>query len=390
VPTSAVRLNRLPPYAFAVIGEQIRKMVASGLDVIRLDIGSPDLPPPQAVIDKLVESAANPDCHGYAGYKGTPDFRRAIANYYERRFGVVINSETQVLPLIGSKEGIVNLSLAYLDQGDIALVPSIGYPSYSLGAQLAGADVCWVTVSESNGYLPDLDAIEPEVARRAKLLWINYPNNPTGAVADLDFYSKAVAFCQKHNILLVSDNPYVDVTFDSYVAPSVLQVPGAIECTVEFVSLSKTYNMAGWRLGAAVGQAEALKTLLQVKSNMDSGHFQAIYEAGVTAVDTTPQTWLDERNRVYQNRRDRLMAALPKIGLQAQNPEGSLYVWSRVLQGNGQTYTQEALASAHVALTPGDVYGPDGFPYVRFSLGVSDKRFDEALARLIDWYQSKL
>ena len=387
MPESAARLNRIPPYAFAVIGDQIRNMVASGIDIIRLDIGSPDMPPPEVVIDKLVQSVRNPNLHGYSGYKGTPEFRQAVARYYQNRFGVSVDPETQVLPLIGSKEGIVNLCLAYLDTGDVVLVPEVGYPSYSLGARLAGAEVLWLPVSEDNNYIPDLRAIPSDVSARAKIMWVNYPNNPTGATVELDFYADALDFCRAHDILLVSDNPYVDVTFDGYIAGSVLQVPGGPDYALEFISCSKTYNMAGWRLGAAVGQAKAIKALLQMKSNMDSGHFHPIYDAGVTALNTTLPHWIVERNFVYQARRDRLLDVLPAIGLQAYKPRGSLYVWARVENGDGRAYAEGALRWAHVALAPGLVYGPGGRDYVRISLGMSDERFDLALNRLVSWYQ---
>lgn len=382
MPASAARLYRLPPYAFAVIGERIRSMMSEGIDVIRLDIGNPDMPPPPPVIERLLHSAQNPHRHGYSGYKGTLEFRRAIARYYQKRFDVLLNPETEILPLIGSKEGIVNLCLAYLDSGDVALVPDIGYPSYSLGARLAGADVHWMPVTENSGYLPNFDLIPKDIAVRAKILWVNYPNNPTGATVDLDFYNRAFAFCQEYDILLASDNPYVDVTFDGYVAKSVLQIPGAMDRAVEFISFSKTYNMAGWRLGAVVGQGEAITTLLQVKSNMDSGHFHAIYDAGVAAIDETSQEWLEQRNCVYQKRRDRLMEVLPYIGLEAFKPKGSLYVWARVLSGDGQSYAERVLEKAHVSIAPGELYGPGGKQYVRLSLGVSDDRLDEALERL--------
>jgi LL-diaminopimelate aminotransferase len=389
MPKSAQRLKSLPPYFFAVQGQRIQTMRSQGLDVISLDIGSPDLPPPPAVVDALDNAARSPNNHGYAGYRGIPTFRRAVAHYYQKRFDVVLDPDNEVLPLIGSKEGIVNLALAYLDQGDIALVPDVGYPSYSMGARLAGAEVCWLPVSEETSYLPLLADIPDEVSSRAKLLWVNYPNNPTGATADQEFYMQVVDYCHQRDILLASDNPYVDVTYDGYVASSVLQVDRAKACTVEFMSFSKTYNMGGWRLGAAVGNAEALKSLLQIKSNMDSGHFVPIYEAGIAAIECTSDDWIVARNHVYQNRRDRILEVLPAIGLSAQKPKGSLYIWARVLDGNGQTYVREALAQALVALASGDAYGPGGDHYVRISLGVPDDKLDIALSRLKRWYANR-
>lgn len=386
MPTPAERLNRLPPYIFAVLDQRLQEMLSNGYDIIRLDIGSPDMPPPSLVIEELANSAWNPNNHSYVGYRGIAPFRQAVARYYQSRFGVLLDPEREVLPVIGSKEGIVNLCLAYLDSGDVALVPDVGYPSYSMGARLAGAQVHWLPIREGNGFLPDVSSVPLDVARRAKLLWINYPNNPTGAAVEQNFYQQAVDFCQANDILLASDNPYVDVVFDGYRAGSALQAHGARACAVEFMSFSKTYNMGGWRLGAAVGNAEALRRLLHVKSNVDSGHFRPIYEAGIVALDQTSQEWLDERNRIYQSRRDRLLAVLPEIGLSAHKPKGSLYVWARVQDGDGQTYAEEALTHAHVSIAPGGAYGPGGTQYVRLSIGVPDDRFDAALERLKSWY----
>lgn len=389
MPNPADRLGQLPPYIFAVQGQRIQEMQAQGIDVISLDIGSPDLPPPEAVIDALANSARNPNAHGYSGYRGIPTFRKAVAQHYEKRFGVTLNPETEVLPLLGSKEGIINLCLAYLNQGDISLVPDIGYPSYQMGARLVGADVCWIPISEENDFRPDLQTIPSGLADQAKLIWVNYPNNPTGATAELDFYEQVVHYCQQHDILLISDNPYVDVTFEGYTASSVLQVPNAKTSTVELMSFSKSYNMGGWRLGAAVGNADALKTLLQVKSNVDSGHFRPIYDAGIVALNETSQQWIDERNAVYQRRRDRIMETLPHIGLRAKLPKGSLYIWARVEDGDGAIYVEQALQHAHVAFAPGEAYGPGGTQYVRISLGIPDNRLEIALERLKSWYISR-
>jgi LL-diaminopimelate aminotransferase len=289
---------------------------------------------------------------------------------------------------MGSKEGIVNLSLAYLDRGDSAVVPDIGYPSYSMGARLAGGDICFIPVPEENGYQPDFAALGSEALPNAKLFWVNYPNNPTGATADLAFYQQAVQFCADRDILLVSDNPYVDVTFDGYVAGSALQADPQKQHTLEFISFSKTHNMAGWRLGAAVGNARAIANLLNIKSNMDSGHFHAIYDAGITAL-STPQSWINERNAIYARRRDRILAALPDIGLSAQKPRGSLYVWAKVAQGDGAQYAEEVLIKTGVCLAPGAIYGPGGEKFVRFSTGIEDHRLDEALDRMRAWYQQR-
>lgn len=389
MPVPANRLQALPPYPFALLNQRMRTLRAEGIDVINLDVGSPDMPPPEFVVDALAESAAHPGHHGYAGYQGTSEFRATIADYYQQRFGVRIDPERQVLPLLGSKEGIINLSFAFLDRGDLALMPDISYPPYSLGARLAGAEVGWLPVDEAGGYLPNLDDIPTDLSDRAKLLWVNYPNNPTGATAEPDFYQRAVEFCSGHDILLASDNPYVEVTFDGFVAGSALQIPGAMDCTVEFVSFSKSYNMAGWRLGAAVGNAEAIKTLLTMKSNVDSGHFRPVYDAAVIAHEQITPEWIGERNAIYQRRRDRILETLPQVGLSAQKPRGSLYVWARVEDGDGKQYAEAALTNAHVSVAPGEFYGPGGAPYVRISLGIANDRLEQALDRLKKWYGSR-
>ncbi|MFN8529585.1 MAG: aminotransferase class I/II-fold pyridoxal phosphate-dependent enzyme [Anaerolineae bacterium] len=385
----AARLSRLPVYPFAALTQRVRELNAQGFDVINLDIGSPDMPPPEVVVGSLAESAADPAHHGYAGYKGTPEFRQAVARHYQQRFGVKLNPETQVLPLMGSKEGIVNLILGYIDQGDLVIAPDVGYPAYSMGAYLAGGGVHFVPIPESAGYQPDLDSIPEAVLKRAKILWVNYPNNPTGAVVEPAFYDRLIAFCAQHGILLASDNPYYDVTYDGYQACSALQGADALDHVVEFMSFSKTYNMAGWRLGAAVGSKTAIATLLNIKSNMDSGHFRAVYDAGITAIDQTPRSWIEARNAVYARRRDRIMEALPHIGLTAQKPRASLYIWARVLSGTGVQYAEEALTKAHVSVAPGEFYGPGGTQYVRFSLCATDDRLEQALERLKTWYASQ-
>ncbi|MBZ0297190.1 MAG: aminotransferase class I/II-fold pyridoxal phosphate-dependent enzyme [Anaerolineae bacterium] len=382
----AERLEKLPPYVFAVAAQRIRKMTTDGIDVIRLDIGSPDKPPPDTVINQLIESVHNPKIHGYSGYQGTPAFRKAIAQYYQKRFGVTVEPEREVLPLLGSKEGIINLCLAYLNPGDLVLVPDIGYPSYSMGARLTGAEIYWLPLTRENGFVADLSQVPEAIADRAKFLWVNYPNNPTGVVISNQQYDQIMRFCAQHDILLVSDNPYVEVTFDGCVAGSALQSPDALNHAVEFVSFSKTYNMAGWRLGAAVGNREVIQKLLQIKSNVDSGHFLAIYEAGITAIEDTTESWEHERNHIYQQRRDRVLEALPQIGLDADVPKGSLYIWAYVENGSGLDYAEAALEHAHVALAPGSAYGPGGERYIRISVSVPDDRLDAALNRLKEWY----
>lgn len=285
----AGRLLRVPPYPFARWSEEVEKARERGLDVIRLDIGNPDLPPPAEVSAVLALWAKKPDQHGYPSYRGLPALREAIADYYQVRFGVVLDPGEQVLPLGGSKQGIIGLSLAYLDSGDLVLVPNPGYAPYSRGAILAGAQCWFFPLLAENGFLPDLEAIPSDIAERASMLWLNYPNNPTGATAGLSFFERAVEYARSHKLLLCHDAPYCDVTFDGYRAPSLLQVPGAEEVAVEFNSLSKSWNMAGWRVGMAVGNRDALETLAQVKSNMDSGLFQPVQRAAIKALSGDSQ-----------------------------------------------------------------------------------------------------
>lgn len=369
-------------YVFAAHGARLKKLAAEGLDIIRLDIGEPDAPPPDFIIEELSRSARNPKHHGYAGYVGTPQLKQAIAEYYQRRFGVTLDPGPEVLPLIGSKEGLANIALAWLDPGDIAIVPDPGYPTYQMGAKLAGADVYFMPLEQRLGWLPDLAAIPAEVADRARLLWISYPNNPTGAVAPLSFYKEAVDFCRRHDILLCSDLPYADVCFDGYEAPSVLAVPGAKEVTLEFNSLSKSHHMAGWRVGMAVGNAVAVKALLQTKSNIDSGIFRAIQDAATAALNGDP-AWMEERNRQYQQRRDMVLETVRAIGMEAETPKASLYIWAKPPAGyTSVAFADKVLLETGVSFTPGDAYGPSGAGWIRISIGQETALIEEAMRRL--------
>jgi LL-diaminopimelate aminotransferase len=390
LPKTAARLDRMPPYGFELINRRITQLAASGVDIIRLDIGSPDMPPPPPVIEMLKRSADNPKFHSYGSYRGLPAFRKAVAAYYARRFGVQVDPDKEVLPLIGSKEGIVNLALAFIDQGDAVIAPDLNYPAYTMGTLMAGGEVIFMQLDPSRSYLPNLDALRAHPSlSRAKLLWVNYPNNPTGATCDLALYDALIAFCREHRLLLCSDNPYAEVVYDGYRAPSALQAAGALDCTVEFMSLSKLYNMAGWRLGACIARQPVIDALLVIKSNMDSGHFRPMYEAGALALNETPQSWIDERNAIYQARRDALLAACPSIGLTAFKTSGSLYIWAKVEDGNDAAYVESALDQAQVSLTPGAMYGPAGKGYVRLSVGIEDGRLQEAIARLQAWYAKR-
>lgn len=369
-------------YVFAAQGARLRKLAAEGLDIIRMDIGEPDAPPPAFIIDELDQQTRNPKKHGYAGYGGTPELKQAIADYYRRRFGVTLDATSETLPLLGSKEGLANIALAWLDPGDLAIVPDPGYPTYQMGAKMAGADVYFTPLEARLGWLPDLGAIPAEVADRARLLWVSYPNNPTGAVAPMSFYHDAVAFCRQHDILLCSDLPYADVTFDGYEAPSVLAVPGAKDVALEFNSLSKSHHMAGWRVGMAVGNAVAVKALLQIKSNVDSGIFRPIQDAATVALNSDP-SWMTARNEEYRRRRDLVLEAVRSIGMVAETPQAGLYIWALPPQGYGSLeFADKVLLETGVGFTAGDAYGPSGVGYIRISLGTETAKIEEAMARL--------
>lgn len=378
----ADRIDNLPPYVFARLGERIRELAAQGKEIIRLDIGSPDLPPPDLIIEALCRSVRDPSRHGYGGFYGTPELRQAMAVYYERRFGVKLDPNKEVAALIGSKEGIANMALAFVTPGEPVLVPDPGYPAYTLGTLLAGGVPYRVPLLAENGYLPDLEAIPANVAHAAKILWLNYPNNPTGATAPLEFFEKAVHFARQYDILVCHDNPYCDITFDGYVAPSLLQVPGAREIALEFNSLSKTYNMAGWRVGMAVGNTQAVEALARTKTNIDSGIFLPIQDAATVAL-LSDQSWLTERNEIYRRRRDLILAALPAVGIEADRPLAGLYVWARIPAGyTSGEFAARLLEEAGISVTPGAAFGQYGEGYIRLSLGMDTDRIREAMDRL--------
>jgi LL-diaminopimelate aminotransferase len=379
----ARRLLDLPPYPFARWSAEVSRVRLGGKDVIRLDIGNPDLPPHEAVIQTLCTSAADAGHHGYSDYRGLLSLRQATAAYYKRRFGVSLDPEKEVAPLIGSKEGIVNLALACLDPGDLVLVPDPGYAPYTMGAMLVGAEVATLPLLEVNGFLPDLDAVPDSLASRATMMWLNYPNNPTGAVADLGFLSEAVAFARRYGILLCYDAPYCDVTFDGYVAPSILQVEGASEVVVEFNSLSKTYNMAGWRMGMAVGNAEVLAALSQVKSNVDSGMFHPLQEAAIRAL-SVDDAWIAGRNEIYRERLQILVDGLASLGMPAELPRAGLYLWVPVPGGEtAEECARRWLDGAGVAVAPGSFFGTAGSGYIRIAATAPTARIREAMDRVL-------
>jgi len=386
---TAKRIEKLPPYLFVEISRKIAKKQAQGEDVINLAIGDPDIPTPQHVIERLCRAAQDPQNHRYPESEGLPELRRAIALWYERRFGVTLDPEKEVLPLIGAKEGIGHIALCFIDPGDIALVPDPAYPVYSIGTMFAGGSSHYMPLVEQNDFLPDLESIPQDIARKAKILWINYPNNPTAAVAEHEFFARVVAFAKKYDIAVCHDGPYTEVAFDGYRPVSFLEATGAREVGMEFHSLSKSYNMTGWRVGMAVGNAGIIDALRRVKSNLDSGIPQAIQHAAIEAL-TGPQDCIVEHNAVYQRRRDLLLQTLGEIGLSAKPPRASLYIWARVPEGySSLEFATTLLEEAGVVVTPGIGYGKCGEGYIRLSLTIPDHRLEEALTRLTAWHKQK-
>jgi len=386
----AERIKAFKPYFFSSLGKKINALKAQGLDVIRLDMGSPDLPPAPFIIETLVDAARKPGNHGYTPYGGTKEFRDGVATYYKRRFNVDLDPQKEVLGLIGSKEGLFNLPVVLANRGDVILIPDPGYPVYQSGAELAGAEIHTMPLLEENNFLPDLDAIPPKIAYRAKLLWLNYPNNPTGAIAPMSFFEKAIEFGREHQVVIAHDAPYTEVCFDGYVAPSIMQVEGARDVAVEFNSLSKAYNMGGWRLGMAIGNPTIISLLQTYKSQMDNSHFAATQAAGAMAL-IGDQKWLEERNNIYKERRDIVLKTLRQVGFTAQTPPSTIYVWAKVPQGFGDCMAlcDQLLEETGVSMTPGVVYGTHGAGYVRISLGIATERVKEAMQRLSYWMKKR-
>jgi len=381
----AKRIEQLPPYLFAEISRKIAEKRAQGADIITFAVGDPDMPTPSHIIDALAEAARDPANHRYPESAGMPELRRAIAGWYERRFGLSFDPDKEVLALIGSKEGIAHAPLCFIDPGDVALVPDPSYPVYSVATMFAGGECHFLPLREENDFLPDFAGVPAEVTERAKMLWLNYPNNPTCAVADLAFFEEAVAFAKRYDIAVCHDGPYSEVAFEGYRPVSFLQAAGARDVGIEFHSLSKTYNMTGWRVGMAVGNARMIDALRRVKSNLDSGIPQAIQRMAIAAL-TGPQECVAEHNAVYQRRRDRVVEALRSLGLRVQTPKASLYVWARVPEGfTSASFAERLLDELAVVVTPGSGYGQQGEGYVRLSLTVADERLEEGLRRLAAW-----
>ena len=386
---TAKRIENLPPYLFVEISRKIAEKRAQGEDVINLGIGDPDIPTPSHVIERLCQAAQDPHTHRYPESEGLPEFRNNIAQWYKGRFGVTLDPDREVLPLIGAKDGIGHIALCFIDPGDIALVPDPGYPVYSIGTMFAGGSSYYMPLIEDNDFLPDLDSIPADIARKAKVLWINYPNNPTAAVAELEYFERVVAFANKYDVAVCHDGPYTEVAFDGYRPLSFLEVAGAKDVGVEIHSLSKSYNMTGWRVGMAVGNAGIIDALRRVKSNLDSGIPQAIQYAAMEAL-TGSQDCVTEHNEIYQRRRDRLLQILNQIGLKAKPPRASLYIWARVPDGyNSIEFATTLLDEAGVVVTPGVSYGKHGEGYIRLSLTIPDERLEEAMVRLMAWHKRK-
>ena len=381
----ASRLDKLPPYLFLEISRKIAEKRAQGADVVSFGIGDPDIPTPQHILDELTKTAQDAPNHRYPESDGLPEMRKSIGDWYQRRFDVTLGDK-EIVPLIGAKEGIGHMALCLIDPGDIALIPDPAYPVYAVGTMFAGGESFLMPLSEERGWLPDLSAIPTDVADKAKVMWINYPNNPTGGLATLEFFEEVVAFAKKHDIAVCHDAAYSEVTFDGYVAPSFMQVPGASDVGIEFHSLSKTYNMTGWRVGSAVGNQQLIDGLVRVKSNLDSGISNAVQYMGIEALENTPQEWIEANNDIYRRRRDRVVEVLNAIGLDAPTPKSGLYVWARCPEGWTSAAVATELLDKHaVVVTPGRGYGEAGEGYIRLSLTTPDDRVEEGLRRLEGW-----
>ena len=378
----AKRIETLPPYLFAEVDRKIAERRSAGVDVISLGIGDPDQPTPPHIIEALQEAVNNPDTHKYPSYAGMPEFRDAVARWYEKRFHVEIDPDEEALALIGSKEGIANMARAYVDPGDLVAVPDPAYPVYEIGTHLSGGDTYAMPCTAENQFLPDLSRIPGDKLPRTKIMWLNYPSNPTSAVATLDFFREAVYFAQEHDLLIAHDAAYSEISFDGYESPSIMQVDGAKDVAVEFHSLSKTYNMTGWRIGWAVGNGDAVGALGRVKTNIDSGIFNAVQMAGIAALDG-PQDAVVEMRDLYQSRRDRICKVFEEAGFVFQRPKGGVFVWLPVPEGEtSASFTERLLNEAGVVVSPGMAYGPSGEGYVRLSLTTPDDRLDEAVERI--------
>lgn len=381
---TAERLRSLPRYLFAEIDKKVQEAQKKGIDVIKLGIGDPDSPTPQYIIESMQQEVAKPQNHGYPPDEGALEFREAVADYYRRRFNVDLNSQEEIIPLIGSKEGIAHIAFCFVDPGDYNLVPDPGYPVYSIGTLFAGGHSHIMPLWKENGFLPDFDSIPVEAARRAKLMFLNYPNNPTGAVATKEFFEKAVKFAREYNLIICHDAAYSEIAFDDYKPLSILEIEGAKEVAIEFGSLSKTFNMTGWRVGYAVGNSLAVEALYRFKTNVDSGLFKALQFAGVEALTNAQMdTVVEEMRDTYKRRRDVVIKALNEAGWQLEAPKGTFYVWAPVPDGyTSQEFVTHILEETGVVLTPGRGFGKYGEGFFRIALTVDENRMQEAMERI--------
>ena len=379
------RLDKLSPYPFVEISRIITEKRAAGADVVTFGIGDPDIPTPAPIIERLLRASQDPPNHRYPETDGLPELRRAIASWYEKRFSVRLDPDTEVLPLIGAKEGIGHVALCFLDPGDLALVPDPAYPVYGVGTMFAGAESHIMPLYEKNGWLPELDAIPEGVASSAKVMWLNYPNNPTSAIATAEDLAGVTAYCREHDIALLHDAAYSEVGYEGYRAASSMQVEGAKDVGIEFHSLSKTYNMTGWRVGMAVGNAGMIKALFQIKANLDSGIPQAVQEMAMEAL-TGPQDCVEDNVAIYQRRRDRVVKALTSMGLNVSVPQASLYIWAPVPEGyTSAEFAARLLEDIDIVVTPGSSYGKYGEGYIRLSLTTPDEQVEKGCQRLESW-----
>src|SRR5437763_6688359 len=378
------RLQRIPPYAFARLERQIAAKRAAGVDVISLGIGDPDRPTPPLIVEAMQEAVSEPETHRYPSNRGRADFRGAVRDFYERRFDVSLDPEREIMPAIGAKEAIFNVRLAFRGGGDFALAADPGYPVCTGGPWLAGAEPVLMALEPEQGFAPDLAAIDDEVARRAKLMFLNYPNNPAGAIVPEGLFERVVEFARAYEIVVVHDNAYSEITFEGHRAPSFLATPGAKEVGIELFSLSKGYNMTGWRCAVAVGNAEALEIYWRLKTNIDSGLFEAVQLAGIAALSPETDAEVASMNELYRRRRDLVCDALRGVGVDVNPPRGTIYVWAPVPEGfdSSAAYCEHVLEQAAVVLSPGSIYGPAGEGWFRISLTTPDERLLEAVQRL--------
>lgn len=381
---TAQRIQGLPPYLFAEIDKKIAKAKAAGIDVINLGIGDPDQPTPPHIVEALQEAVNDPATHRYPVYQGMPAFRQSVASWYNRHKGVALDPDSEIVALIGSKEGLANISQCYVDSGDYNLVPDPGYPVYSIGTMLAGGEVYRMPLLQQNGFLPDLDSIPTEIAQNAKLMFLNYPNNPTGAVAPRSFYEDVVAFARQYDVVICHDAAYSEVAFDNYRPVTFLEIEGAKDVGIEFHSLSKTYNMTGWRLGWAAGNQIVIEALARIKSNVDSGVFSAVQQAGITALEG-PQDCIFAMQKLYAERRDVVVEGLHELGWDLERPKAAIYVWAPAPEGyTAQEFAAHVLEKAGVVVTPGIGYGQYGEGYFRISLCVEKEQLITCFRRLKD------